>query len=84
LATELVDAHCHFDFPVFDGHRDAILAQAGQLGISTVVVPGPARITGSDSGIWRKTTGLYAMHRASTPGGWAGLARTPSGNSRLS
>lgn len=40
MATELVDAHCHFDFPVFDGHRDAILEEAGRLGISTLVVPG--------------------------------------------
>ena len=40
MMTELVDAHCHFDFPVFDGHRDAILEQAEAIGISTLVVPG--------------------------------------------
>lgn len=40
MTTELVDAHCHFDFPVFDGHRDAILKRAGEMGISTLVVPG--------------------------------------------
>lgn len=40
MVTELVDAHCHFDFPVFDGQRDRILAEAGRLAISTLVVPG--------------------------------------------
>jgi len=58
LATELVDAHCHFDFPVFDGHRDAILAQAGQLGISTVVVPG----TCPDN--WERLRNLAENYRA--------------------
>ena len=37
---KLVDAHCHFDFPMFDGHRDEILARSLSLGIERVVVPG--------------------------------------------
>ena len=40
MAAQLVDAHCHFDFPVFDGRQDLILQEAGRLGISTLVVPG--------------------------------------------
>ena len=40
MMTELVDAHCHFDFPAFDGNRGLILEQAARLGISMLVVPG--------------------------------------------
>ncbi|TDT37900.1 TatD DNase family protein [Halospina denitrificans] len=58
MATWLVDAHCHFDFPVFDGHRDAILAQAEQLGISTLVVPGTC------PGNWERIRELTANYRA--------------------
>ena len=40
---ELVDAHCHFDFPRFDGERDQVLAEARSLGVSKLVVPGVRR-----------------------------------------
>lgn len=40
---ELVDAHCHFDFPVFDGCRETLLAEAGRLGIRALVIPGVRR-----------------------------------------
>ncbi|MDC0664100.1 TatD family hydrolase [Marinobacter sp. SS21] len=40
---ELIDAHCHFDFPQFDGRRPAVLAEAGRAGISRLVVPGVRR-----------------------------------------
>lgn len=40
---ELVDAHCHFDFPQFDGLREAVLAEAGKAGVSRLVVPGVRR-----------------------------------------
>lgn len=36
----LVDAHCHFDFPVFDGHRKQIVDQAREQGVSDIVIPG--------------------------------------------
>lgn len=36
----LVDAHCHFDFPAFDGHRDEILAESTSPGIERIVIPG--------------------------------------------
>lgn len=40
---ELVDAHCHFDFPEFDGRREQVLAQARNLGVSRLVIPGVTR-----------------------------------------
>lgn len=39
----LVDAHCHFDFPVYDGHRDSILAESSTLGVTRIVLPGVRR-----------------------------------------
>lgn len=35
-----MDAHCHFDFPVFDGRREPLLSAARQVGVSRLVVPG--------------------------------------------
>ncbi|WP_166268503.1 TatD family hydrolase [Marinobacter caseinilyticus] len=40
---ELVDAHCHFDFPVFDGQREAIRRRAAALGVTRIVIPGVRR-----------------------------------------
>lgn len=40
---ELADAHCHFDFPVFDGQREDILARARARGITRIVIPGVRR-----------------------------------------
>ena len=40
MKAQLVDAHCHFDFRVFDGQRASILEGARAAGISTLVVPG--------------------------------------------
>ncbi|WP_404368432.1 TatD family hydrolase [Marinobacter sp.] len=36
----LVDAHCHFDFPEFDGQRAAIMDQLASAGIDRIVIPG--------------------------------------------
>lgn len=36
----LVDAHCHFDFPVFDGRRQALMSAARQVGVRRLVIPG--------------------------------------------
>lgn len=57
---QLVDAHCHFDFPFFDGHREAVLAKAISLGVSAIVIPGVrrpdwqrvAQIAGEARGVW--------------------------------
>ncbi len=40
---ELVDAHCHFDFPEFDGRREEVLARARSHGVSRLVIPGVTR-----------------------------------------
>lgn len=40
---ELVDAHCHFDFPEFDGQRERVLDQARDAGVSRLVIPGVDR-----------------------------------------
>lgn len=37
---QLVDAHCHFDFPEFDGRREAELELARSRGVSHLVIPG--------------------------------------------
>lgn len=49
----LVDAHCHFDFPVFDGRRDQIMARVRAAGVSDIVIPGVRR---RDWGRVEKTT----------------------------
>ncbi|MEC7814886.1 MAG: TatD family hydrolase [Pseudomonadota bacterium] len=36
----LVDAHCHFDFPVFDAGRDSLWTRAHDQGIRGLVIPG--------------------------------------------
>lgn len=36
----LVDAHCHFDFPQFNGRREALWARARCEGIRGLVIPG--------------------------------------------
>ena len=40
---QLIDAHCHFDFPQFDGLRDAELEQGRSLGLRGLVIPGVRR-----------------------------------------
>lgn len=39
----LYDAHCHFDFPVFDGHRADILAACQRAGVERLVIAGVRR-----------------------------------------
>lgn len=36
----LVEAHCHFDFPVFQGSRAEVWKRARQAGVERLVVPG--------------------------------------------
>ena len=40
---QLIDAHCHFDFPQFDGRRDTELEQGRSRGLSGLVIPGVRR-----------------------------------------
>lgn len=39
----LVDAHCHFDFPVFRGQREDTWYRARQAGVGRLVIPGVRR-----------------------------------------
>jgi len=36
---QLIDSHCHLDFPVFDNDRETILADCQQRGINNIIVP---------------------------------------------
>ena len=40
---QLIDAHCHFDFPRFDGRRETELERARSHGVSGLVIPGVRR-----------------------------------------
>lgn len=37
---QLIDSHCHIDFPQFEGARASLLQQCKQQGMSAIVVPG--------------------------------------------
>lgn len=39
----LYDAHCHFDFPVFDGRRGAVLSRCAEAGVDRLVIAGVRR-----------------------------------------
>lgn len=43
VALKLVDAHCHFDFPRFDGLRARELGAAAKNGVVGLVIPGVRR-----------------------------------------
>lgn len=40
---QFIDAHCHFDFPRFDGCRKSELEKAAQAGLVALVIPGVRR-----------------------------------------
>ncbi|MDL0430749.1 TatD family hydrolase [Marinobacter sp. TBZ242] len=52
----LIDAHCHFDFPEFDGRRAAVLEEARCAGLSNLVIPGVRR---SD---WSRVSRVASEH----------------------
>ena len=37
---QLIDSHCHLDFPALAGNRQALLRAAKGAGVSDIVVPG--------------------------------------------
>ncbi|WP_372971769.1 TatD family hydrolase [Marinobacter sp.] len=56
----LIDAHCHFDFPEFDGRREAVLEEARSAGLSNLVIPGVRRDDwGRVSRVATEHEGLY-------------------------
>ena len=36
---QLIDTHCHLDFPIFDPDREVLLAQWRQLGVGEYIIP---------------------------------------------
>ncbi|WP_372964898.1 TatD family hydrolase [Marinobacter sp.] len=46
------DAHCHFDFPRFDGVREQVLAQASEVGVKGLVIPAVRQAD------WQRVAGL--------------------------
>jgi len=53
---ELVDSHCHLDFPIFDPDRETILARCREIGLKSIIIPGVAR-----NG-WKKLLSLCSRH----------------------
>lgn len=53
-----VDAHCHLDFPAFDGTREEVLERCRALGISRLVMSG-VRAAG-----WPRLQKMSAEHRS--------------------
>lgn len=56
----LFDAHCHFDFPEFDGRREREMARARAVGVQGLVMPGVRRadwgrlasLAAPETGLW--------------------------------
>ena len=46
----IIDSHCHIDFTEFDCDRENVLAQANNLGITKIIVPGVMQQT------WQRIT----------------------------
>lgn len=42
-SVQWFDAHCHFDFDVFEGRREGDWAQANRAGVGGVMIPGVSR-----------------------------------------
>ncbi len=58
---QLVDTHCHLDFPVFDADRAAVIDSARRAGVTQIVVPGV------DAARWPKLMALCAAHAGLHP-----------------
>lgn len=53
---QLIDTHCHFDFPVFDQDREALLARCRALGVTEYIIPAIAEDN------WTRVMGLAEQH----------------------
>jgi len=53
---QLIDSHCHLDFPAFDPDREALLARCRQLGITSFIIPA----VGEDN--WARVMALAQQH----------------------
>lgn len=53
----LVDAHCHFDFPHFDGRRAKLMGELRHQGVGALVIPGVRRAD------WARVQQIAGAHR---------------------
>lgn len=53
---QLIDSHCHLDFPVFDKDREVLLAHCRQLGIREYIIPAIAEDN------WERVMALAGQH----------------------
>ena len=53
---QLIDSHCHLDFPEFDRDRDELIEVCKQKGIKQFVVPGISCIN------WPRLQKLVSTH----------------------
>jgi TatD DNase family protein len=73
-APELVDSHCHLDFPAFAGALDGIIARAAEAGVTRMVtiattlpaVPAVQAIAEAHAGVMF-AAGLHPLHVAEQP-----------------
>ncbi|CAJ1846396.1 TatD family hydrolase [Aeromonas jandaei] len=53
---QLIDTHCHLDFPVFDQDREALLARCRALGVTEYIIPAIAEDN------WTRVMALADQH----------------------
>ena len=61
MAISLIDAHCHLDFPVFDGKRSAVFTGMGDAGVDRIVIPGVRRPD------WQRVLDIAALDSRLSP-----------------
>ncbi|MGE6179597.1 TatD family hydrolase [Aeromonas salmonicida] len=78
---QLIDTHCHLDFPVFDPDRAALLAECRQLGVGEYIIPA----VGEEN--WARVMALSEQHAGIAYGlgihPWYVGAQTPGALTRL-
>ncbi|MFZ3402217.1 TatD family hydrolase [Aeromonas salmonicida] len=78
---QLIDTHCHLDFPVFDPDRTALLAECRQLGVGEYIIPA----VGEEN--WTRVMALSEQHAGIAYGlgihPWYVGAQTPGVLTRL-
>ncbi|MAR93079.1 MAG: TatD family hydrolase [Pseudomonadota bacterium] len=59
--TQLIDSHCHLDFPALDAEREEILQRCSEGGMAAIVIPGVSRSQ------WPRLHQLVASHAQYQP-----------------
>lgn len=57
IYTDLIDAHCHLDFKVFDNDRTEVLQRAQENNISNIVIPG------TEKKYWKRISSLCNRYK---------------------